>query len=139
MTTATLPFDVTETSHADYLSAQSGVWSWLNTRDHKRIALMFLCAVNLSLLLGGVFALLLRIELLTPERTVMSASAYNRVFTLHGIVMVFMFMIPSIPSVFGNFLLPLMLGAKDVAFPRLNLASFYVYVFGAGLTLWSML
>ena len=110
MTTATLPFDVPERSHAaDYLHAESGVWSWLNTRDHKRIALMFLGAVNLSLLLGGLFAMLLRVELLTPERTVMSASAYNRMFTLHGIVMVFFFLIPAIPAALGNFILPIML------------------------------
>ncbi|HWO10861.1 MAG TPA: cbb3-type cytochrome c oxidase subunit I, partial [Polyangiaceae bacterium] len=139
MTTTAPPLEVAEASHPDYLRAESGVRSWLNTRDHKRIALMFLVAVNLSLLLGGLFALLLRVELLTPERTVMSASAYNRAFTLHGVVMVFMFMIPAIPTVFGNFLLPLMLGAKDVAFPRLNLASFYVYLLGSGLTLWSMI
>jgi cytochrome c oxidase subunit 1 len=139
MTIATLPLELADPSTpVDYLRAEGGVWSWLNTRDHKRIAIMFLGGVNLSLLLGGVFALLLRLELLTPERTVMSAGTYNRVFTLHGIVMVFMFMIPAIPTVFGNFLLPLMLGAKDVAFPRLNLASFYVYLLGSGLTLWSM-
>lgn len=122
---------------ADYLHG-GGVRSWLLTRDHKRIAVMFLGATLLSLLLGGVFALLLRVELLTPERTIMSAAAYNRAFTLHGIVMVFMFMIPAIPTVFGNFLLPLMLGAKDVAFPRLNLASFYVYLTGSALTLTSL-
>src|SRR5689334_10012385 len=140
MATATFPLDVPEpVAEADYLRAKSGVWSWLNTRDHKRIAIMFMGAVNLSLLLGGIFALLLRLELLTPERTLMSAGTYNRMFTLHGVVMVFMFMIPSIPGVFGNFMLPIMIGAKDVAFPRLNLASFYVYLAGSALTLYAMI
>jgi cytochrome c oxidase subunit 1 len=122
---------------ADYLHG-GGVRSWLLTRDHKRIAVMFLGATAFSLLLGGIFALLLRVELLTPGPTIMSAGAYNRSFTLHGIVMVFMFMIPAIPTVFGNFLLPLMLGARDVAFPRLNLASFYVYLSGSAITLTSL-
>lgn len=123
---------------ADYLTAETTLRSWLLTRDHKRIALMFLVATALSLLLGGIFALLLRVELLTPDRTIMGPNMYNRMFTLHGIVMVFMFMIPAIPTVFGNFLMPLMLGAKDVAFPRLNLASFYVYVAGSALALAAM-
>jgi cytochrome c oxidase subunit 1 len=123
----------------DYLRAETSVRSWLLTRDHKRIAIMFMVATALSLVLGGTFALLMRIELLTPGRTVMGPNTYNRLFTLHGIVMVFMFMIPAIPTVFGNFMLPLMLGAKDVAFPRLNLASFYVYLAGATLSLWAML
>ncbi|HVZ30784.1 MAG TPA: cbb3-type cytochrome c oxidase subunit I, partial [Polyangiaceae bacterium] len=142
MTTAVLPFDAApapSVEEVNYLRDGTTIRSWLLTRDHKRIAIMFFCAVNVSLLLGGIFALLLRLELLTPERTIMSATTYNRMFTMHGIVMVFMFMIPSIPAVFGNFMLPLMLGAKDVAFPRLNLASFYVYLFGAGLTLWSLI
>jgi len=122
---------------ADYLHG-GGVRSWLLTRDHKRIAVMFLGATSLALLLGGIFALLLRAELLTPGPTIMSAEAYNRTFTLHGIVMIFMFMIPAIPTVFGNFLLPLMIGARDVAFPRLNLASFYVYLTGSAITLTSL-
>ncbi|HVY25708.1 MAG TPA: cbb3-type cytochrome c oxidase subunit I [Polyangiaceae bacterium] len=123
----------------DYLHEGTSIRSWLLTRDHKRISLMFLVATSLSLLLGGIFALLVRVELLTPERTIMDAVTYNRLFTLHGIVMVFMFMIPAIPTVFGNFLLPIMIGAKDVAFPRLNLASFYVYALGAAITLTAMI
>jgi cytochrome c oxidase subunit I len=127
------------THDLDYLRAGQGLRSWLFTRDHKRIALMFLVGTALSLFLGGVFAMLLRLELITPERTVMSAGTYNRMFTLHGIVMVFMFMIPSIPAVFGNFMLPIMIGARDVAFPRLNLASFYVYLAGSALALYAMI
>jgi cytochrome c oxidase subunit I len=145
MTTTSSPFDVVlpiDTAAppgSDYLTADAGIRSWLLTRDHKRIALMFLVGTSLSLALGGVFALLLRLELLTPESTLMTAGMYNRMFTLHGIVMVFMFMIPSIPAVFGNFLLPIMIGAKDVAFPRLNLASFYVYLAGSIISLYAMI
>ena len=143
MTTATSELDIPDrpqrSEELDYLSCEHGIRSWLLTKDHKRIALMFMVATALALLLGGIFALLVRLELLTPDRTIMEASTYNRMFTLHGIVMVFMFMIPAIPTVFGNFVLPIMLGAKDVAFPRLNLASFYVYVLGAGLTTWAMI
>lgn len=115
----------------DYIRADHGVRSWLLTTDHKRIGLMFYGLVVIMLALGGTFALLLRTELLTPQRTIMSADMYNRMFTLHGIVMVWLFMIPSIPNSFGNFILPIMLGAKDLAFPRLNLLSFYVFALGA--------
>jgi cytochrome c oxidase subunit 1 len=100
---------------------------------------MFLVATTISLFIGGLFALLIRIELLTPGPTIMDAMTYNRMFTLHGVVMIFLFMIPAIPSGFGNFLLPIMLGAKDVAFPRLNLLSFYVYLLGAVIALYGML
>jgi cytochrome c oxidase subunit 1 len=112
-----------------------GVRGWLLTTDHKRVGILFLVGTTLSLVLGGTFALLLRIELITPERTIVSANTYNQLFTEHGVVMVWMFMIPSIPTVFGNFLLPIMIGARDVAFPRLNLASFYVYMIGCVLLL----
>jgi cytochrome c oxidase subunit 1 len=122
-----------------YLGHETTVRSWLLTRDHKRIGVMFLVLTTLALLLGGVFAMLLRIELLTPGPTIMGPMTYNRVFTLHGVTMVWLFMIPAIPSAFGNFVLPLMLGAKEVAFPRLNLASVYIYVAGAALTLFGML
>jgi cytochrome c oxidase subunit 1 len=115
----------------DYLRAHRGIRSWLLTTDHKRIALMFYVLMLLMLGLGGAFALVLRTELLTPVRSIMSADTYNRMFTLHGLVMIFMFMVPGIPSVFGNFALPMMLGAKDLAFPRINLASLYVYCVGA--------
>ncbi len=145
MTTGALPLldapapeHSAESHDADYLHAGGGVRGWLLTRDHKRIALLFLGGTTLSLILGGIFALLLRVELLTPERTIMGAGTYNRMFTLHGVIMVFLFMIPAIPTVFGNFMLPLMLGAKDVAFPRLNLASFYVYLVGSTFTLVAM-
>jgi cytochrome c oxidase subunit 1 len=121
-----------------YLNADRGVKSWLLTLDHKRIALMYLVLTTVALILGGVFAMLVRFEHLTPEQTIMNANAYNRSFTLHGIVMIFLFMIPAIPGIFGNFFLPLQLGAKDVAFPRLNLLSVYVYAAGAALALWAI-
>jgi cytochrome c oxidase subunit 1 len=123
----------------NYLSEQSTILSWAMTTDHKRIGVMFLGATSFALALGGLFAMLLRIEHLTPGRTIVSAMTYNRLFTLHGVIMVWLFLIPAIPSAFGNFVLPLMLGAKDVAFPRLNLFSFYCYLAGAALVLYGML
>ena len=123
----------------NYLNADRGVWSWLTTVDHKRIAIMYLVSVLIAFLLGGIFAMALRLELLTPGPTIMGANTYNRMFTLHGVTMVWMFLIPAIPTVFGNFILPMQLGARDLAFPRLNLASFYVYVAGLLITLAGML
>jgi cytochrome c oxidase subunit 1 len=122
----------------NYLNADRGVWSWLSTLDHKRIALMYLVSVLFFFLVGGIFAMAIRLELLTPGPTIMSANTYNRMFTLHGVIMIFMFMIPAIPGVFGNFCLPLMLGAKDVAFPRLNLLSLYLYWTGSLLAVTAM-
>ncbi len=122
-----------------YLQADSGIWSWLNTRDHKRIGVMFLVTVTAMFLLGGLFALALRTELLTPNRTIMDATTYDRMFTLHGVTMVWLFLVPSIPTSFGNFLLPLQIGAKDLAFPKLNLMSFYTFVLGAVVTFGGML
>jgi len=122
-----------------YLNAETTLRSWLLTTDHKRIGVMYLVMILISLFVGGMFALLLRFELLTPGPTYIDAITYNRFFTLHGIIMVWFFLIPSIPSVFGNFFLPIMLGARDVAFPRLNLASIYIYVIGAAFTLGAMI
>ncbi|MFO0666173.1 MAG: cbb3-type cytochrome c oxidase subunit I [Polyangiaceae bacterium] len=124
--------------HGHYLQ-EKGWKSWVFTLDHKRIGVMYLIAVLIAFLLGGIFALLVRLELLTPGRTIMDASTYNHVFSLHGVVMVFLFIIPSIPAALGNLILPVQLGTKDVAFPRLNLASFYIYAFGACFGLYSML
>ncbi len=123
----------------NYLNCETTIKSWLLTRDHKRIGLLFLGCVTAALFLGGVFAMLIRVELLTPDETIMSAQTYNRMFTLHGVVMIFLFMIPAIPSGFGNFVLPMMIGAEDVAFPRLNLASWYIYLAGAAFALWGMI
>ncbi len=126
-------------SAVTYLNAGTTVRSWLTTTDHKRIGVMFLIANGLALAIGGVFAMTIRVEHLTPGPTIVSALTYNRLFTLHGIIMVWLFMIPSIPAGFGNFLVPIMIGAKDVAFPRLNLGSFYLYVVGALVTLLGMI
>jgi cytochrome c oxidase subunit I len=122
----------------NYLNAEAGITSWLLTKDHKRIGLMYLVLTSISFALGGLFAMLVRIELLTPGPTIMSAMTYNRMFTLHGVVMIFLFMIPAIPGIFGNFFVPLMIGARDVAFPKINLLSVYVYLLGAAIALYGM-
>jgi cytochrome c oxidase subunit I len=121
-----------------YLNANYGIMSWLLTKDHKRIGLLYLASVTVFFFLGGLFALLIRLELLTPKGDVVQPETYNKLFTMHGIVMIFFFLIPSIPAVLGNFLLPLMLGAKDLAFPKINLLSWYVYNLGAIFTLYSI-
>jgi cytochrome c oxidase subunit 1 len=122
----------------NYLSEPRGLKSWLLTRDHKRIGLMYLFAIMFFFMVGGIFAILLRLELLHPGPDIMEADTYNQFFTLHGAIMIFLFIIPSIPAAIGNIILPLMLGAKDVAFPRLNLASWYIYIFGALFALFSI-
>ena len=121
-----------------YLNVDHGVRSWLLTTDHKRIALLYLHAITIMFVLGGIFAALIRIELLTPQADLVQSDTYNKLFTMHGILMLFFFLLPSIPSVLGNFLIPMMIGARDLAFPRLNLLSWYVYVVGALFTLWAM-
>jgi len=122
---------VPEARGKNYLNQTAGIWSWLTTVDHKRIGIMYLVSVLVGFTLGGIFALLVRLELLTPKRTIMDAQMYNQAFTLHGAAMVFLFIIPSIPASLGNFFLPMMIGAKDVAFPKLNLMSLYLYWIGA--------
>ncbi|MEX0609350.1 MAG: cytochrome c oxidase subunit I [Balneolaceae bacterium] len=124
-------FVPSENPKRTYLTDETGVWAWMTTVDHKKIGIMFLVAVTFFFFLGGVLALLLRTELLTPAKTFIEADTYNQLFTLHGAIMVFFVIIPAIPSGLGNFILPMQLGAKDVAFPRLNLASFYIYITGA--------
>lgn len=124
---------------ANYLKASRGMGSWLTTLDHKRIGLMYLTMVCLAFFTGGVFALLIRLELFSRGRTIMDAETYNRFFTLHGAIMVFLFIIPSVPAALGNFFLPIMIGAKDVAFPRLNLFSYYIYLLGAAVALTSII
>ncbi|MCC7153766.1 MAG: cytochrome c oxidase subunit I [Bryobacterales bacterium] len=125
--------------HGDYLEDPKGLRSWLTTVDHKRIGIMYMWSVIFFMVVGGLLALLLRLELLTPKQTLITAEMYNRVFTLHGAVMVFLVIIPGIPAALGNFALPLLLGAKDVAFPRLNLFSYYLYVTGALMALCTLL
>ena len=132
------PHNLAPAAEDNYITHTKGFLSWIVTLDHKRIGVMYMVAVLLSFLLGGIFALLLRTELLTPGRTFVDADTYNQFFTLHGAIMVFLVIIPSIPAALGNFVLPIMLGAKDVAFPRLNLFSFYLWLLGAACTLLSL-
>ena len=120
-----------EKREPSYLVAKKGLMTWLITLDHKRIGLMYLVATLFFFLVAGLLAVALRTELFTPAQDFMSAQTYNKVYTLHGAIMVFLFIIPSVPAAMGNILLPLMLGARDVAFPRLNLLSFYIYCFAA--------
>ena len=115
----------------NYLTHTSGLLSWVLTLDHKRIGVMYLVSVLSSFFLGGMAALAVRTELIAPGQTIMNQDQYNQMFTIHGAIMVFLVIIPSVPAALGNFVLPIMLGAKDVAFPRLNLFSYWLWVFGA--------
>jgi len=120
---------------SDYLHEQHTLRSWFFTTDHKRIGLMYLAAITVFFIVGAIFAGLVRLSLIVPNGAIFSNDSYNKFFTIHGVVMVWFFLIPSIPATFGNFLVPLMIGAKDLAFPRLNLLSFYIFVGGALFTL----
>ena len=130
---------MTTTAGKNYLNADHSIRSWLTTVDHKRIGILYLISVTAFFFLGGLFALLMRLELLTPHGDLFQSDLYNRIFTMHGITMVFFFLIPSIPGVMGNFVLPIMIGAKDMAFPRMNLISWYVYMAGALIALTSVI
>ena len=116
----------------NYLNDGHGLRSWLLTKDHKRIAILYLISVSTFFVIGGIFALLIRINLLSPNG-VFDADTYNRLFTAHGVIMVFFFLVPAVPAILGNFLLPIMIGAKDLAFPKINLLSWYLYMAGATL------
>ncbi|MEY4168299.1 MAG: hypothetical protein RIR52_2123 [Acidobacteriota bacterium] len=122
-----------------YLTNGHTVKSWLLTLDHKRIGLLYLFSISIFFLIGGIYASLIRLELVTPEGDLLTPDTYNRVFTMHGVIMIFFFLIPSIPAVLGNFLLPIMLGAKDVAFPRLNLLSWYIFMLGGVLMMYTLI
>jgi cytochrome c oxidase subunit 1 len=127
-TAATLPRE-------HYLNVTYGLTSWLLTTDHKRIALLYLAAITLFFFVGGAAAVLMRLELLTPPGDLVQSETYNKLFTVHGIIMIFFFLIPSIPAVLGNFLVPMMIGARDLAFPRLNLLSWYIFILGGVFTM----
>ncbi|MGZ3748683.1 MAG: cytochrome c oxidase subunit I, partial [Pseudobdellovibrionaceae bacterium] len=118
-----------------YLNPLFNWKAWLFTTDHKRIGILYAVAITFLFLMGALAALILRLNLTTPHSALVSSDMYNRLFTLHGVIMVWFFLIPSIPNTLGNFLLPLMIGARDVAFPKLNLASFYIYFFAAIFTI----
>ena len=121
-----------------YLNHEHTVASWLLTKDHKRIGIMYLLVVTFAFFLGGIFASMIRLELATPAGDLVSADTYNKLFTMHGVAMVFFVLIPAVPAILGNFILPLMLGAKDVAFPKLNLLSWYIFVIGFLFTIYAM-
>jgi cytochrome c oxidase subunit 1 len=121
-----------------YLSA-SGIFSWLLTTDHKRIGLLYLFSITGFFAIGAIAALVMRLNLLTPRGDLVQAAIYNRLFTLHGVLMVWFFLIPSIPNVLGNFTLPIMIGARDLAFPKLNLLSWYLFIFGGAFVLYAIL
>jgi len=122
-----------------YLNAGYGFKSWLLTRDHKRIAMLYLLSITFFFFIGGIFALLIRLELLTPAGDLVQSDTYNKLFTMHGMVMVFFFLIPAVPAVLGNFLIPIMIGARDLAFPRINLLSWYLYIAGGLLMVYTIL
>jgi len=118
-----------------YLNVGHTVASWLLTKDHKRIAILYMISITLFFAVGGFAAVFMRLQLLTPHSTLLEADTYNRLFTLHGVIMVFFFLVPSIPVTLGNFLVPLMIGARDLAFPRINLTSWYLFIAGGALAL----
>ncbi len=118
-----------------YLNDDYTLKSWLLTTDHKRIAILYLLSISFAFLLGGIFATLIRLELLTPAGDLFESDTYNKLFSAHGIIMVFFFLVPSVPATIGNFLVPIMVGAKDLAFPKINLASWYIYMIGLAFTL----
>ena len=122
-----------------YLNISYTVKSWLLTLDHKRIAILYILTMTAFFMVGGAFATLMRLELATPQGDLVSAETYNKLFTMHGVTMVFFFLIPSVPATLGNFLVPLMIGARDLAFPRVNLASWYLFAIGGAFTLAAMI
>src|SRR5438105_6535256 len=118
-----------------YLNIRQTISSWVLTTDHKRIGLLYMVSITLFFFVGGAAATLMRIELLSPQGDLVTSATYNKLFTMHGVTMVWFFLIPSIPTVLGNFLVPMMIGARDLAFPRLNLASWYIFVLGGLFTI----
>jgi cytochrome c oxidase subunit 1 len=123
----------------NYLNVAYGVKSWLLTTDHKRIGILYLVTVTVLFFLGGAAATVIRLNLMTPTGDLVPADTYNKLFTAHGIIMVWFFLVPVIPTALGNFVLPMMIGARDLAFPKINLLSWYIFVLGAVITLWAIL
>jgi cytochrome c oxidase subunit 1 len=134
MSTVALP-ETSLQSRVNYLNADYGIKSWLLTTDHKRIALLYLASITVMFVVGGAFAVVMRLHLIVPQGALVQPETYNKLFTMHGIMMIFFFLIPSIPATLGNFLVPMMIGARDLAFPRINLLSWYLYIIGAILAL----
>src|SRR3974377_359918 len=130
--TATIP-------KVNFLTKENGLLSWLLTSDHKRIATLYLISIPFFFAIGGALAGLIRLELLTPQSDLMAADTYNKVFSMHGVIMIFLFLVPSVPATLGNFLIPIMIGAKDLALPKINLLSWYLYIVGGILVLYTMI
>src|SRR5437660_11015548 len=124
---------------ANYLTESHTLTSWLFTTDHKRIGLLYLYSIIFYFAIAAIAAALIRIELITPQGDLVTSEAYNKLFTIHGTLMVWFFLIPSIPAVLGNFVLPMMIGARDVAFPKLNLLSWYLFNVGGVLAMYSII
>ncbi len=122
----------------NYLTEDNSLRSWFFTTDHKRVAVLYFAGITLFFFIGGAAATVIRLELATPQGDLVTTDVYNRLFTMHGVVMVWFFLIPSIPNTLGNFIVPLMIGARDLAFPRLNLASWYLFVLGGAITLYAV-
>jgi len=139
MTTATFIPAARRVKELNFLNHDYSIHSWLMTKDHKRIAILYMVSITFFFIIGGVAAMLIRLELISPTNWLVASETYNKLFTMHGVIMVWFFLIPSIPAVLGNFLMPLMLGARDVAFPKLNMASWYLYVIGGVFTLVALL
>src|SRR5487761_1813190 len=137
-TIVSLPDQATATMpKRHYINNEDGLLSWLLTGDHKRIAILYLISITFFFFIGGAFAGLIRLELLTPQPDLVASDTYNKFFSMHGIIMVFLFLVPSVPATLGNFLMPIMIGAKDLAFPKVNLLSWYLYIVGGSLILWA--
>src|SRR3954462_6585998 len=130
MSTTIVTTDVPLESRVHYLNVNFGIKSWLFTTDHKRIALLYLGSITLMFFIGGFAAVLMRIHLLQPKGALLQPETYNKMFTMHGVIMVWFFLIPSIPATLGNFLVPMMIGARDLAFPKINLLSWYLFMIG---------
>ncbi|MBE0653702.1 MAG: cbb3-type cytochrome c oxidase subunit I [Bacteroidales bacterium] len=131
-------YQTKEPSYLEYRGKYKGILSWILSTDHKRIGLLYLYTMLVFFSVGALMGLLMKFELLAPGKTIMEAQDYNAFFTIHGVIMIFVIVIPGLPAVFGNFFLPIMIGAKDVAFPRINLFSWYIYIFGIILVLVSL-
>ncbi len=136
---STMLADAPPSTRVNYLNVDYSLKSWLLTTDHKRIALLYLISITLFFAVGGAAAVLMRLHLLTPAGILIQPETYNKLFTTHGIIMVFFFLIPSIPAVLGNFLVPMMIGARDLAFPRINLLSWYIFILGGSFTLYAVI
>jgi len=135
---STAPVEISVEPRVHYLNVDYGIKSWLLTTDHKRIAMLYLASITFMFVIGGAFAVIMRLHLIEPTGALVEPETYNKLFTMHGIIMIFFFLIPSIPAVLGNFLVPLMIGARDLAFPRINLLSWYIYIVGAAFTMYAV-